>query len=239
MTVADLPAPVLVTISARHEWQAVKEFCNPSELQTSPYGEWFHEQQSDGSLLIFFQSGWGKTNAAGSTQYLIDHWQPRLVINLGTCGGFSGHIQTGEIILVEKSIIYDIYEQMVAPELGIAAYTTELNLSFLHEPFPQTVRRTLLVSADRDLNPAEIEDLHRSYGAVAGDWETGSIAFICNKNHVPCLILRGVSDLVIPGGGGEAYNNIELFASRTRELFAGFMSHLPAWIACTKPNSNN
>lgn len=237
MTVSDALAPVVVTISARHEWLAVKEARNPADLQTTPYGEWFQDKQPDGSAIIFFQSGWGKTNAAGSTQYLIDHWHPRLVVNLGTCGGFKGLVETGEIILVDKSIIYDIYEQMVAPELGIAAYTTELDLSFLREPFPQTVRQTLLVSADRDLNPAEIDDLHRQYGAVAGDWETGSIAFICKLNRVPCLILRGVSDLVSPGGDGEAYNNIELFANRTRTLFQGFMEHLQAWIDCSNPQS--
>jgi adenosylhomocysteine nucleosidase len=227
-------ASVVVTISARQEWLAVKNLRQPAAVQTSPYGEWFDEPLEDGSSLIFFQSGWGKTNAAGSTQYLIDHWHPRLLINLGTCGGFAGHIQTGEIILVEKSIIYDIYEQMVAPEVGIAAYTTELDLSWLQEPYPQPVRRTLLVSADRDLDPAEIESLHTHYGAVAGDWETGSIAFICKKNRLPCLILRGVSDLVHAEGGGEAYNNIELFASRTRVLFADLLSHLHEWITCSK-----
>jgi adenosylhomocysteine nucleosidase len=226
---------IVVLISARHEWMEVKNFFYPVESDQTPYGEYF-EQNFPSAVkdqpLIFCQGGWGKTNAAGSTQYAIDHWQPDVIINLGTCGGFQGDVNLKEIILVEKSIIYDLVEQMIDPDIALAAYTTNLDLSFLTIPYPQPVRRTLLVSGDRDLVAGEIPGLKNKFGAVAGDWETGSIAYIANINKVKCLILRGVSDLVSPENGGEAYDHIEVFAERTHEIMLDLLGHLTEWIGC-------
>ena len=67
------------------------------------------------------------------------------------------------MILADKTIVYDLIEQMLDPDVAIRAYTTELDLSFLHEPYPQPVRRTLLVSGDRDLVAGEIPELMRKY----------------------------------------------------------------------------
>jgi adenosylhomocysteine nucleosidase len=226
---------IVVLISARHEWMEVINYYLPEQSGHTPYGEYFEQilpSTMNCQPIILCQGGWGKTNAAGSTQYAIDRWQPDVIINLGTCGGFLGDVNLKEIILVEKSIIYDLVEQMIDPDIALAAYTTHLDLSFLTVPYPQPVRRTLLVSGDRDLVAGEIPGLRSKFGAVAGDWETGSIAYVATINKVKCLILRGVSDLVSPETGGEAYDHIEVFAKRTHEIMGDLLGHLSNWIGC-------
>lgn len=232
---------ISVLISANGEWQAVKEIFSQSEINLSPYGEWFVIDQpaAAGKVspadqpgdLLFFHGGWGKIAAAGSTQYVIDRWHPDLLINLGTCGGFAGQIERGTIILVERTIVYDILEQMGDCAAHIQHYTTELDLSWLHSPYPQPVLRTLLVSGDRDLVVEEVPVLQATYGARAGDWESGAIAWVAQRNGVRLLILRGVSDLVSPAGG-EAYGNLEAFHQAARRIMAGLIEHLPGWVAC-------
>ncbi len=111
----------------------------------------------------------------------------------------------------------------------IAHYTTELDLSWLREPYPQEVLTSLLVSGDRDLHPADINELKRRFGAIAGDWESGAIAFVAKLNKVPCLILRGVSDIVSEKGG-EAYEDISLFEDSAKSILSNLMQTLPAWI---------
>jgi adenosylhomocysteine nucleosidase len=69
----------------------------------------------------------------------------------------------------------------------------------------------------------------RKYGAVAGDWESGAIAFISKANYVPCLILRGVSDLV-GNEGGEVYDNITLFAERAKGVMLNLLGYLEGWV---------
>ncbi|MBU2610942.1 MAG: 5'-methylthioadenosine/S-adenosylhomocysteine nucleosidase, partial [Chloroflexi bacterium] len=199
--------------------------------QSTPLGETF-----DVRPLTYFHGGWGKISAAATTQYAIDHFHPDLLVNLGTCGGFEGRIATGTVILVEKTIVYDILEQMSDPDEAVAYYATEIDLSWLDTSIQSSVfsgqssiLRGLLVSADRDILPADIPGLVEKYEAVAADWESGAIAWVAKRNGVRCLILRGVTDLV-GAAGGEAYGNIELFHERTREVMKQLVEQLPEWI---------
>jgi adenosylhomocysteine nucleosidase len=163
---------------------------------------------------------------------VIDRWKPDLLVNLGTCGGFAGEVERGEILLVERTLVYDIIEQMGDYDEHIAHYTTEIDLGWLREPFPQVVRRSLLVSGDRDLLVEDVPLLKERFGAVAGDWESGAIAFVAARNHIRLLILRGVSDLVSPAGS-EAYGNLQYFAQATAGIFRQLLDALPGWIAQT------
>ena len=225
---------VVVLISARTEWHVIREiFCDADPLR-SPFGEWFTADLDVGvrsEPVLFFQGGWGKVAAAASTQYVIDRWSPELLVNLGTCGGFEGEIEKGTVILAQRTVVYDIVEQMGDAEAAIAHYTTDLDLSWLGTPYPQDVRCTLLVSGDRDLIADEIPRLKARFGAVAGDWESGSIAWVAVRNHTRCMILRGVTDLV-GCGGGEAYEgNVNVFVAGATLVMEELVHFLPAWIA--------
>jgi adenosylhomocysteine nucleosidase len=235
---------VVVLISAKTEWQVVKARFTNIEVQSSPYGEWFTTiRLGPGNIEVlkeqvtFFHGGYGKISAAASTQFAIDRWSPGLLVNLGTCGGFKGSVERGIIILAEKTIVYDIIEQMGESEEVIAHYTTYLDLSWIQPPFPQDVLRTLLVSGDRDLLAKDIPLLQRKYGAVAGDWESGAIAYVAQRNKVDLLILRGVTDLV-GQAGGEAYGNIKLFEDETFKVMGNLLDALPKWIEMWRPQSS-
>jgi nucleoside phosphorylase len=57
-----------------------------------------------------------------------------------------------------------------------------------------------LISADQDLDPAAVAALHTRFHAGVADWESGAIAWVATHNHVPVIILRGVTDLVDAAG---------------------------------------
>ena len=225
---------IVILISAETEWLAVRSHLPVYSVQTSPFGEWFAATlASDEETLpvVFLHGGWGKIAAAASTQYAIDRWAPTLLVNLGTCGGFAGLVEKGTIILAERTVVYDIVERMGDPEAAIRAFATNIDLVWLPGPYPHPVRRGLLVSADADLDPAEVANLHRRYGAVAGDWESGAIAYVAARNGVRCLILRGVSDLV-DSAGGEAYTgDTQVFVVGATALMGRLLQMLPAWLA--------
>lgn len=218
---------IVVIISADSEWQAAEGFYS-TVCQDSPLGAWF-ESILAGQLVVFLHGGWGKVAAAASTQYAIDRWQPDLLINLGTCGGFSGVVERGEILLVDETLLYDIYERMGDAEVALAHYTTHLDLEWLKTPYPQKVRRGLLVSADSDIDPEKIPILMERYGAVAADWESGAIAWVAGRSGVRCLILRGVSDLV-SSQAGEAYGALEVFYQQAKKVMLVLFTALPGWI---------
>jgi adenosylhomocysteine nucleosidase len=224
--------PIVVIISADIEWGAIRKILPDTDVHDYVYGEWFTYEITapDQSMeVIFVHGGWGKISAAGSAQYLIDRWKPELIINLGTCGGFSGEVERGSILLVERTIVYDIFEQMGDSDDHISHYTTNLDLSWLGDRYPTNVKRTTLVSGDRDLIPIDIPELKAKYGAIAGDWESGAIAFVAAKNKINLLILRGVSDLVTVGGG-EVYGNIDMYRLYAQEIMEKLVEILPAWV---------
>jgi adenosylhomocysteine nucleosidase len=224
----------VVIVSCRFEWQATLPLFPHAETRSSPLGDWFIANLPVNGCeapVVFFRGGWGKISAAASAQYAIDRWAPSVLVNLGTCGGFRGEIERGEVLLVERAIVYDIVEQMTDPEAAIAHYTTDLDLSWLGGELPQPVRRTLIVSGDRDLLAEEVPVLRARFGAVAGDWESGSIAWVAARNGVRCLILRGVSDLV-GSTGGEAYQGgLSVYVEGATAIMRDLIQHLPAWLS--------
>ncbi len=222
----------VVIISANAEWGVVKEMYPNLEIQISPYGE-FSDLTLDARHLTLFHGGWGKISAAASAQYVIDHFKPDLLINLGTCGGFAGRIEIGTIILVERTLVYDIIEQMGDEFAAIDYYASNLDLSWLPVNLPYPTPRGLLVSADRDILVNDIPMLIEKYDAVAADWESGAIAWVAQKNNVRVLILRAVTDLV-GGEGGEAYGNIELFHERTKTVMRELFRQLPGWLSTVR-----
>lgn len=237
----DSGTKVVVIVSADAEWQPLRELFPNADYRSSPYGQWFsttldERGNTKHDPVIFFHGSWGKIAAAASAQYAIDRWQPDLLVNLGTCGGFEGQIERGTIILVEKTVVYDLYEQMGDPEAVYTHYTTEIDLSWLEEPLPMEVRRTLLVSADRDLRPKDLPELKARFGATAGDWESGAIAYVAKRNNVRTLILRGVTDLV-GAGGGEAYGDMHLFEEAARGIMRRLVERLPEWIQVASRNA--
>jgi adenosylhomocysteine nucleosidase len=224
-----------VVVSAGQEWNVVRDLVAHDGMHASPYGEWCTAPVAvDGraETVVFFHEGWGKIAAAASTQYVIDRWQPQLIVNLGTCGGFEGAIARETVVLAERTLVYDIIEQMGDPDAAFAHYATDLDLSWLAEPYPMPVHRGLLLSGDRDLVAEEVPVLRARFGAAAGDWESGAIAYVAARNGVRCLILRGVTDLV-GIGGGEAYDgSVAFFRAQARVIMTRLINALPDWLAC-------
>lgn len=217
---------IAVVVSAVAEWVGVTLLFPESKIESFPYGERFTANVA-GRVLTFFHSGWGKIASAGTMQYLIDHHAPDLIVNLGTCGGFEGVMNQGDVILVERTMVYDIVELM--GDLDISNYyASSLDLGWLADPPPHPVRRALIASADSDLPPSKIP-LLKVKGAVAADWESAALAWVARKNNARLLILRGVSDIVNETEG-EAYDNIEIFNERAKDIMKMLIAQLPDWL---------
>ena len=216
----------VVIISAIAEWVGVKPLFPDVKIESFPYGECFTANIA-GRELQFFHSGWGKIASAATMQYIVDNRAPDLIVNLGTCGGFEGVVNRGDVILVEQTIVYDIVELM--GDLDISTYyASSLDLGWLADPLPHPARRALIASADSDLPPGKIP-LLKSKGAVAADWESAALAWVARKNNARLLILRAVSDIVNEKEG-EAYNNIEIFNERAKEIMKVLVAQLPDWL---------
>ena len=131
--------------------------------------------------------------------------------------------------MVTKTVVYDIYERSGGHGEQVAKYMTELDLSWLGKPYPMNPLPATMATGDQDLDPQKIPYLWEKYGAVAADWESGAIAYVCHKNRTKCLIVRGVSDVVDPAGG-KASNDEDIIEG-TRKVMKKLIHSLPEWVA--------
>jgi adenosylhomocysteine nucleosidase len=219
-----MPRPIVVLVSANAEWAPVKEYLAPAHVERTPYGECFTRPFADGDV-VFLHGGWGKISTAASTEYAITRWTPEALINVGTCGGIGGRAARGETLLVTRAITYDIYESMGDSAEAIRWYTTDVDVSWLDDRFPLQVRRSHIVSADRDLMPGQVDELVGRFDAIAGDWESGAIAFVAHRRAVPLLIIRTVSDLVTPQAG-ETVGDLPVFQAAATNAMRALVDDL-------------
>jgi adenosylhomocysteine nucleosidase len=214
-------------IAAGAEWRALLPHFPLAETFPTPYGETFTTSIA-GQEVCFLHSGWGKVAAAGGTQYAINRWRPTLLINLGTCGGVEGLVDVNDIILADKTVIYDIIEGMSSYQAAIDHYAVESNLDWLGSNLPFQVKRHKLYSADRDIRPEDVSGILRAFGAAAADWESGAFAWVCARNHKDWLVLRTVTDLV-SDQFAEALGNADLWKQRSVQAMQVLLNHLP-WL---------
>jgi nucleoside phosphorylase len=86
-----------------------------------------------------------------------------------------------------------------------------------------------MICADRDIIPADMPMLKAKYNAIASDWESGSIAWVAKRNHIPCMILRTVSDAV-DVSGDNFYHHYEDFKIAAERIMATLLKSLPGWL---------
>lgn len=221
---------IVITISATSEWNAVPEVYPDAEYLEHPYGQYI-ETEFNGEPVILMQGGWSKIQSAASTQYAIDRWSPELIVNLGTCGGFRGEINRDEIVMVEKALVYDIISQIGNQESHFEFFTTEIDNSWIKKPYPIPVTKGTIVSGDRDIQSDDIPMLIDKWSALVGDWESGGIAFVCRRNNVKLLILRGVSDLVGLDGGDAYDGTIVIWSKAANRIIKYLLASIPNWLS--------
>jgi adenosylhomocysteine nucleosidase len=218
-------ARVVALISASAEWKILVAQLPGEALHDTPFGAWFVHRLG-GEDVVFFHGGYGKVSAAGSTQYAIDRWHPRLLVNLGTCGGFAGERKVGDLVLASETFIYDIVELMGDPAEAIEDFHTRLDPKLWPARLANRVVVAPLVSADRDLDPAAVAGLHARFHAGAGDWESGAIAWTASHNHTPVIILRGVTDVIDHAGADPTYGGVEVWQRQSIAVMATLVSLL-------------
>jgi len=193
----------------------------------TPYGEAFTATIA-GQEVCFLHSGWGKVAAAGGTQYAIERWDPRWLINLGTCGGIEGMVNVNDMILAQQTVIYDIIEGMSSYQAAIDHYAIQADLDWVGSNLPFQVKRLKLFSADRDIRPVDVSGVLREFGAAVADWESGAFAWVCARNNKDWLVLRTVTDLV-SDHFAEALGNADLWKYRTGQVMETLLETLP-WL---------
>ncbi len=163
--------------------------------------------QINGVDVVLLQSGIGKVAAAIGTTLLIDNYQPDLIINTGSAGGFDSSLTMGDVVISSEVRHHDADVTAFGYEIGQmagqpAAFTADEKLISVAEAAVESAEgkhavKGLICTGDAFVCTAEKQQFIRDNfpSAVAVEMEASAIAQTCYQFNVPFVVVRAISDV--------------------------------------------
>lgn len=151
--------------------------------------------------IILCLSGIGKVNSSSITQYLIDKYNPNIIINSGCCGSLIEDVKVLDTIVASYVTYHDfipirIMKNCVPDNGKIKADSNiikEIELILKEADIKYHVGG--ICSGDCFVTSSEMRnDIYTRTKCLAVDMESASIGHISRKNNVPFVIVRSISD---------------------------------------------
>ena len=151
--------------------------------------------------IILCLCGIGKVNAAATTQYLIDKYQPDIIINSGCAGSLTDKVKVLDTVIAEYVTYHDFSPtrimQECVPDNGLVKIETNIinDLENILKENSITYHIGGIASGDCFVTSSDMrDDIYNRTKCLAVDMESASIGHISKKNDVKFLIIRSISD---------------------------------------------
>lgn len=158
-----------------------------------------------GTEVVLTQSGIGKVNSALATAFMIDRYQPELIINTGSAGGMRPGLHIGDVLVADFLAYHDVdatafgYQKGQVPQMpavyqscsnSVEKITAAAAAVGLHP------EKGMIVSSDSFIASREgVERIKREFPeAGATEMEGASIAQTCYVLDTPFVVIRAISD---------------------------------------------
>lgn len=172
------------------------------------------EYEFNNHQLFFLSTGVGEINASSSAQFLITKFGVELIINYGVCGLLNSEIKS-TLMLVNKVCHYDIDTSLIDTiEKGRYFYFDSVYIPVYFYKINDLSKKLNLenvICASGDTFVAEESfknELIKNYSADICEMELAGIALVCEKNKIPLISLKAVSD----NASSSEYNDEKVLA---------------------------
>ena len=170
--------------------------------------------------LYIAECGAGEIGAAAATQLLISVYGAELILNFGIVGGLTEEMGKTKLCVVRSVVHYDYDTSGIDPV--VPAQYGEYESPFIPaderlvrkaKELCPGLREVICCSGDKFVaDPLKKAALHELYGAEICEMESAGILLTANRNRVPSLLIKIVSDGIT--GGAEEYAEMKLEASK-------------------------
>lgn len=172
----------------------------------------FFSGQLNGVDVVLLQSGIGKVAAAVGTTILLSEYQPDVVINTGSAGGFDATLNLGDVVISTEVRHHDADVTAFGYEIGQmaqqpAAFIADENLMKVAEDALKQVSLTqkkeihavrgLICTGDAFVCTPERQAFIRQHfpSVIAVEMEASAIAQTCHQFKTPFVVVRAISDV--------------------------------------------
>ncbi len=153
-----------------------------------------------GRQILVVQSGIGKKRARGVLEQVMDTYSPALVISCGFAGGLNADLKLGDILIADRVI--DVAYNSNGDDFAIKAPETLNSKEFLKakemsNEFSFGVYSGPLITSDVAIcDPKNKKELGDQNSALGVDMETSALLRTTNKQSIPLVSIRVISDTV-------------------------------------------
>lgn len=179
-----------ISIATIWEYEATLEYFNVEDIERFgyPYGEYF-TRTIDDAELVFYSTGVRKVNGVGGNQYMMTKFNLTKVIVAGTCAGIDEKFNNLDIFIPKKAVQYDCTVKEIEPFVK-QSFIVDIDLSKYGNDF---YTGTLGTADKAVVMWKDYLELKENKITIA-DTEASAIAYICKKNGIECIIIKGISD---------------------------------------------
>lgn len=176
--------------------------------------------------LYVMQSGAGEIAAASTTQFLISEFNVELILNFGVVGGLTEEISKSRICVVKDVVHYD-FDTSAADQCEVGRY---LNYPSVYLPTTEYLWKEAVLIAP-ELKPVRCASgdkfiaepdakirMSEHFQADICEMEAAGIVLTCDRNGIPCLLIKMVAD-GIQGGAGEYHEKALSAAEKCLDVF--------------------
>lgn len=164
----------------------------------------FYEATLNNKNIILTESGIGKTNAARTTQILIDYYKPEAIFNIGVAGGIAKNLKVGDIIISTSLVQHDFditafdHPKGYIPNIGntIPIDNNLLNTTkTILDTNTVAYKEGVIASGDIFCTKESMATkINTQFNALCVEMEGASIAQTAHLSKTPCLVIRSISD---------------------------------------------
>jgi adenosylhomocysteine nucleosidase/adenosylhomocysteine/aminodeoxyfutalosine nucleosidase len=185
-----------VLVTSKKEWEALLNVYGIDKDLTDSYtyGDYYKTSIYNKDVLLFRSIG-RKAMSSAAVQYMIDKFNLKKVVLIGTATLVADYLDYGDIIIPDKVSEYDLSIREIEPLIKDSSVIklNKVNVSMKYfDGLLGTSDKPLITKKDY-LEAKETE-------MVASDTEAAAVARVCKLNNVDIVVIKGISDRISDEG---------------------------------------
>ena len=181
-----------VIVTSKIEWEALLKVYEIDSSLTDKYiyGDYYKTKIYNKDVLLFRSIG-RKAMSASSVQYMIDKFNLKKLIFIGTATLVADYLDYGDIIIPDSVSEYDLSIREVEPLIKDSNIIklNKINVSMKYFD-------GLLGTSDKPLITKKDYLMVKETDMIASDTEGAAIARVCKLNKIDIVIIKGISDRI-------------------------------------------
>lgn len=164
-----------------------------------------YECEYDNHVFVLLISGYGKVGMTNALRYLIDNYNIKIILSIGTGGAISGYNDIFDVVIPRSTLQFDVdysplgYNPGQFPNVNEFVYKT-------NEEVNELIKKCCInknvnyvegscASADMFVNNHNLSNsIKREYNAFLVDCESGVIGEFCHLNNIEYSCIKVVSN---------------------------------------------